>query len=220
MSARVGFRLCWRSVIFHSLLALLLLVAVFAVAYRSQGQSSTRVYSLHWQTDFSGANCAAGWEWSNPDGVSRVDCTGSTVRILQKGGQQCGQGILYRNDIFPATGNIAVEVRMRYEDYKGYGADTFDFYPTTYHGERYCHAGGSLYTDPSSRYCPAAPPQSHWRSHGAGNGTNRSVYSFDYEWSESPPQDKGCPTGSPCVWVIVRWEFDASQNRWFNPAES
>jgi hypothetical protein len=201
-----------RSAIFRSALVILVAVVVVLFPVHVSGQGLIRVYTLYTRQEFSGSDCASGWLWSNPDNVSQVQCTGNEVWIVQSAGKQRGQGILYRNDLLPASGNVAIEVRFRYHQYAGYGSDAIAMHPGQYNGERTCFNGSFYQGDPQ---CPVPPPATKWGSHGAGNAAFRSVGLFGINWSESPPKDSQCNTpGGECIWLIARWEYDASQGRW------
>lgn len=159
--------------------------------------------------EFNGATCVANFGWHDAWGTSTYQCTGSTVRIVPRPGSHRGSGLLWRNAVFPAAGNLALEARIRYAANGGYGNDALGAMIAPYSGQRLCFNGSSFYYgDP---HCPSVLPDTGWGSHQVGNSSWRSVYMHDTsgnsrDWTEAPPNNN--------VWIIARWEYVAATGVW------
>jgi hypothetical protein len=170
---------------------------------------NVRLYTPVTFDEFNGAACATGFGWHDSWGASTVQCTGSTVRIVPLPGQHRGSGLLWRNGVFPATGNVMLEARIRYVANGGYGNDALGAMIGPYSGQRLCFNGSShYYGDP---HCPSPLPATGWGSHQVGNSSWRSVYMHDNagnsrDWQQSPPNN--------AIWLIARWEYVAATGQW------
>jgi hypothetical protein len=178
-------------------------------------QQAGRVYQMAGQWEFNGSaggtGCTAGWSWHDGWGSSFRYCTGTSVQIWQSSGIRRGQGILWHNDAFPTSGNVAIEARIRYPLYAGYGTDAIKMLTGNVVGADYlrtCYDGthGAWQGDSHCRY---APPEEHWGSHGTGGSNFRQVAMRDaggwIGWTQA---------GQATDWLIARWEYDAASGLW------
>jgi hypothetical protein len=172
-----------------------------------------RAYTLWANHGFDGASCAGGWSWHDSWGDSLLQCTGQSVLVQQAGPNKRGNGILWRNNAFPTSGNIAVEARLHYAGYDGYGTDALKLMVGAYNGERTCFdwSNGFHQNNPSfPSQCPAAPAGERFGSHGTG-GSNFTSAAMTGDganwlgWQVSPATPR---------WFIVRWEFTAATGLW------
>jgi uncharacterized repeat protein (TIGR01451 family) len=172
-----------------------------------------RIYTLWANHPFNGANCAAGWSWHDSWGDSLLQCAGNSVLIQQAGNNKRGNGILWRNNAFPTSGNIAVEARLHYAGYDGYGTDTIKLMAGPYNGERTCFDWTNWFHQNNPSFpaqCPAQPPGERFGSHGTG-GSNFTSAAMTTDgsnwigWEVSPATPR---------WLIVRWEFTARTGVW------
>ena len=186
-----------------------LLVTAFWPAASVTAPLAVRLYTPVTFDEFNGSSCVAGFGWHDSWGTSSVQCTGSTVRIVPLPGSHRGSGLLWRNSVFPSTGNVMLEARIRYVANGGYGNDALGAMVAPYNGERLCFNGTShYYGDP---HCPIPLPETGWGSHQVGNSSWRSVYMHDTsgnsrDWQQSPPNN--------AIWLIARWEYVASTGQW------
>ena len=211
MKRRIGSRL------------VLTIVGLLAVGIRvgaspvpaSHRQHGGRVYQLvrAWGFDGSagGSGCAAGWRWHDGWGASVRHCTGTSLEIRQSGGDRRGQGILWRDNAFPTTGNLAIEARIRYPRYAGYGTDALKLLTGPIDDSdhlRTCfdYAHGLWQGD---AHCPYAPPEEHWGSHGTGGSSFRQVAMCGSGgWI-------GWTVGREATdWLIARWTYDGGSQVW------
>jgi uncharacterized repeat protein (TIGR01451 family) len=200
----------WRAVLF-----LLAGVILWAFGSLSSGATvvsaqSSRDYTLWTDHGFNGANCAAGWGWHDSWGESYHQCLGGSVIIDHNRtiGRR-GSGILWRNNAFPASGNMAIEARIHYPHYDGYGNDALKLMVGAYNGERTCFNNSQGFYQGDAA-CPVAPAGERFGSHGTGGGffTSAGMTTDGATWSGwqvSPPTYN---------WIIVRWEFVASAGVW------
>jgi hypothetical protein len=100
-------------------------------------QTPPRTYTLWADHGFNGGNCVAGWGWHDSWGESFYQCLGGSV-IINHINDSRGSGILWRNNAFPASGNMAIEARIHYPHYAGYGNDPIKLMVGNYNGERTC----------------------------------------------------------------------------------
>lgn len=72
-----------------------------------------------------GAACLSGWTVNTRGNrATELQCHGDFVRIWEDGNESRTQPIFWRNDLFPSGGvRWAVEIRHRFHDPAGYGAD-------------------------------------------------------------------------------------------------
>ncbi len=213
--------------VFGPLLGLLLLLPLGLSLGRSgrleasvPQQQAQRIYTLSNLVTFDGSSCLSGWASSNPGDSWEIRCTwdwatdGSGAVWLY--GPRYGvrqSAILWRNDLFPSSGNLAIEIRFRYPRMrKPYGQDAYTFYDRTYSGQRVddqwgnaCQLeqnDGNTWVDP---VCSDSRVAGY--SHGAGNNRNRIValdYLHRHEWAEV----------DPAQWWTVVYHYDATDSRW------
>ncbi len=185
---------------------LLLLLLGGLRADAAPAPATGRTYTLYAQAEFTGPACGAGWQWQDGWGAATYSCTGDTVRLLPASAttQYRTTGLLWRNDLLPSSGNLAIETRVRLAAYAGYGNDPLVLLPSPYHGERQCYDGvqGHHQNAPA---CPVAPPPGYWGVHGAGNAHTLYIGLFGQDYLEIP---------ATTHWHIVRWEYTAATHQW------
>lgn len=165
-----------------------------------------------------GTSCVDQWQWHDAWGSSERFCGGGRIRIGQISYPARGQGMLWRNagsgGLLPPPSqnrNVAIEVRLRYPAWDGYGTDGVVIFQDSYGGERTCYDSGRghHHDDP---HCPDAPPTIVGHSHAAGGGDWRTA-KLDGDWNHASgngwsASDKGTD------WVIARWEYRALDDHW------
>lgn len=197
---------------FKYTLLLLVTFVVLALPQTAIAQTNTRVYTPVSTFDFNGlTNCASGWSFDNADGASQLVCTGSAVRIQDVSGYTRKAGLMWRNGVFPDSGNVAIEVRFKYPSYAGYGTDAFKLHNGPYFGGRICNNGVAYVGDSD---CPTLPSAEIAGSHGTAGNTatpqrNIKIISGPntYGWSEAN-------TLNISEWMVARMEFEASTGKW------
>lgn len=176
-------------------------------------QSPVKIYTLFSQQEFTGAGCLAGWNGSL-DQQMQATCSGNSV-YLQVAGTYRTSPIIWRNDLFPATGNLAIEVRFRYPTYNyGYGQDAFTVYDRPYAGQR-------LADDGMGHICDLNPPSLYWvdpgnicnstsgavlGSHAAGQGAMLRV--------DTSYDNLAYTIGGTSDWFIAVYEYTAATGQW------
>lgn len=105
---------------------------------------------------------------------------------------------------------MAVEARIHYPSYGGYGSDAIQMMAGAYAGERTCYDGWNGHHQNHATFCPTAPPPNFWGSHGFGNAGFRDATMHNgSEWIGYREQPANLHS-----WLIVRYEYTAATGLW------